>query len=124
MNIEFKLPCARTSGPRTLMVEPTLELGGRAPRLARLLALAHRLEGLVQSGEVKDYGNLARLGQVSPARISQIIVLLSLSPAIQEQILFLPADAPQFITELELRKIARESLWDRQHQLFEHHRKK
>ena len=124
MNIEFKLPCARTSGPRTLMVEPTLELGGRAPRLARLLELAHRLEGLVQSGEVEDYGNLARLGQVSPARISQIIVLVSLSPAIQEQILFLPADAPQFITELELRKIAREPRWDRQHQLFEHHRKK
>ena len=34
----------------------------RIPRLARLLALAHRFETLLQAGAVKDYATLARLG--------------------------------------------------------------
>jgi hypothetical protein len=63
---------------------------GRVPRVAKLLALAHRFEGLVQKGEVADYAALARLGQVSRARISQITSLLLLAPDLQEQILFLP----------------------------------
>ena len=63
---------------------------GRAPRVARLLALAHRLDRLLRTGVVRDYAELARLGHVTRARISQIMSLLSLSPAIQEQLLFLP----------------------------------
>ena len=63
---------------------------GRVPRVAKLLALAHRFEGLVQTGLVTDYAELARLGRVSRARISEIMSLLSLAPDLQEQILFLP----------------------------------
>src|SRR5262245_45757416 len=63
---------------------------GRVPRVAKLLALAHRFEGLVRNGEVADYAALARLGQVSRARLSQIMGLLSLAPDLQEQVLFLP----------------------------------
>src|SRR5882762_7041440 len=61
----------------------------RIPRLARLLALAHRCETLLQAGVVKDYATLARLGHVSRARICQIVSLLQLAPDIQEEILFL-----------------------------------
>jgi hypothetical protein len=63
---------------------------GRAPRLARLMALAIRFEELLSSGQVRDYAELARLGHVSRARISQIMNLRLLCPQIQEQILFLP----------------------------------
>src|SRR5262249_53073372 len=63
---------------------------GRVPRVARLLALAHRFEALVQEGVVRGYAELARLGQVTPARISQVMALLNLAPDLQEQILFLP----------------------------------
>jgi hypothetical protein len=63
---------------------------GRVPRVAKLLALAHRFEGLVRNGEVADYAELARLGRVSRARISQVMSLLSLAPDLQEQVLFLP----------------------------------
>jgi hypothetical protein len=63
---------------------------GRVPRVAKLLALAHRFEGLVRSGEVADYAELARLGRVSRARISQIMSLLSLASDVQEAVLFLP----------------------------------
>jgi hypothetical protein len=63
---------------------------GRVPRVARLLALALRFAGLLRQGVVADYAELAALGHVSRARISQIMNLLLLAPDIQEQILFLP----------------------------------
>ena len=63
---------------------------GRVPRVAKLLALAHRFEHLVRNGAVADYAALARLGWVSRARISQIMSLLSLAPDLQERVLFLP----------------------------------
>jgi hypothetical protein len=89
------------------------------PRIARLVALAHKLDGLVQAGLVRNYGTLARLGHVTPASLTQILALLYLSPAIQEQLLFLPAVDTRFISELELRRIAREPDWDRQKTRFE-----
>ena len=59
----------------------------QVPRITRLLALATKFEGLLQQGVVKDYAELARLGQVSRARVTQIMNLLSLAPDIQQQIL-------------------------------------
>ena len=38
---------------------------GRVPRVARLMALAIRFEGLLKAGVVKDYAELARLGHVT-----------------------------------------------------------
>jgi hypothetical protein len=52
------------------------------------MALALRLEKLLATGVVKDFRTLARLGHVSPARISQILSLLHLAPDIQEGLLF------------------------------------
>jgi hypothetical protein len=63
---------------------------GRIPRIARMMALAIRFDGLVRAGGVADYADLARLGHVSRARITQIMNLLALAPDVQEQILFLP----------------------------------
>ena len=63
---------------------------GRVPRVARLMALALRLDELVRTGQVASYSALAALGQVTRARISQIASLLHLAPDIQEAILFLP----------------------------------
>jgi hypothetical protein len=61
---------------------------GRVPRLARLMALALRCEGLVRSGQVQNLAELARLGHVSRARISQIMSLVQLAPDLQEELLF------------------------------------
>jgi hypothetical protein len=63
----------------------------RVPRISRLMALALRFDQLVHDGHIADYAALARLGQVSRARISQIMNLLLLAPDIQEALLFLPA---------------------------------
>jgi hypothetical protein len=86
-----------------------------------LLALAHRFEQLVRAGEVRDYAEIAQLGRVSRARISQILKLLTLAPSIQEHLLFLsprnPGEEP--ITERDLRPLAGEPRWDRQRERFE-----
>jgi hypothetical protein len=119
MQIEYTLPFRRGPRQRTFLTPPAREPDGRAPRVARMLALAHKLEGLVRSGAVKDYAELARLGHVSASRISQILLLLYLAPAIQEQILFLDVAHAQLLTEKDLRRVAREPSWDRQRVLFE-----
>jgi len=54
------------------------------------MALAIRMQELVDTGEVADYAELARLAHVSRARITQIMNLTLLAPDIQEAILFLP----------------------------------
>jgi hypothetical protein len=61
---------------------------------------------------------LARLAQVSPARISQIVILAQLAPSIQEQILFLSTEQAVGISEREVRAIAREPRWDLQRSRF------
>ena len=63
---------------------------GRAPWVSRLMALAIRMEELIRSREVTDYAELARLGHVSRARLSQIMTLNCLAPDLQEEILYLP----------------------------------
>jgi hypothetical protein len=81
----------KAQGRKALVLgPPALPQAGRVPRVAKLMALAIRFEGLLRGGVVKDYAELARLGHVTRARISQIMSLLYLAPDIQEQILFLP----------------------------------
>ena len=80
----------------------------RLPRVAKLMALAVRFEGLVRDGVVADYAELARLGHVTRARMSQIMSLLHLAPDIQEEILYLPPieSGKDALTEKRVRPIA------------------
>ncbi len=75
MKIEFTVPFGALS-PRTSLTETAPEPQGNPPRIARLLALAHKLDAQVRSGAIAVYGELARLGHISPARLTQIVVLL------------------------------------------------
>ncbi len=92
----------------------------RIPRVARLVALALRFEQLVRGGELTDYAQLARLGHVSGARLSQIMSLALLAPDIQEAILFLrPGQTgTHLITERHLRPLAAEPDWTEQRRLW------
>ena len=60
------------------------------PRVSRLMALAIHFDELIRKGTVRDYADLAKLGGVTRARITQIMNLLNLPPQIQEWLLFLP----------------------------------
>ena len=114
LTFEYQLPTRRN---RTLPPFPATQdtqLIGPPARVARLVALAHKLENMVRSGEVSDYDELARSAKVSPARIAQIVIVAQLAPAIQEYVLFLSTEHAGLITEPQLREIAREIRWDRQ----------
>lgn len=122
MTVEFTIP-----GRRRLRGQAEGEPPGRAsrpPRIACLLALAHRFDGLVRSGAVRDYAELARLSLVTRARVSQIMNLLNLAPDIQEYLLWLPPMTGYRITEREMRQIAGEVRWDRQRVLFRQHQQR
>ena len=117
MKIEYTLKLRRRAP--AFKTNPASEPQERPHRIVRILALAHRLEELARSGAVRDHGELARLGHVSPARICQFMTLLHLAPAIQEYLLFLTTAETIPVTEHALRKIAREPRWDRQRAIFE-----
>ncbi|MEW5980368.1 MAG: recombinase family protein [Acidobacteriota bacterium] len=89
---------------------------GKVPRVSRLMALAIKMDEPVRTGEVRDYADLARLGHVSRARITQIMNLLNLAPEIQEEILFLPSTfaGSDAVSERDLRAIASEVNWKKQ----------
>jgi hypothetical protein len=86
------------------------------PRIARLMVLAIRLEGLIREQTLPDYAAVACRGRVTRARMSQIMKLLNLAPDLQEQILFLP-ELPH-LNERNLRPIVRLIDWHEQRRLF------
>jgi hypothetical protein len=63
---------------------------GRIPRISRLMALAIRFDTLIRDGSIVNHSELARLGKISRARVSQMMSLLNLAPDIIEALLFLP----------------------------------
>jgi hypothetical protein len=93
---------------------------GRVPRVARLMALALRLDELVRTGQVANYSALASLGHVTRARICQIVNLLHLAPDIQEALLFLPPTqrGRDAILLADLQPIAAAFDWRKQRRLW------
>jgi len=87
------------------------------PRVARLMALAIRLEGLIRKQIIADYAEIARRGRVTRARLTQIMKLLDLAPDLQEQILFLPSLTR--LNERNLRPLVGRIDWHEQRRLFQ-----
>jgi hypothetical protein len=108
-------PRGYRSGPRSAVTAES-KAPARRPRIARLMALAIKFQGMVDSGEVRDYADLARLGYVSRARLTQIMNLLLLAPDIQEAIL--GADGPctrsTLMAERHVRSLAKLVPWEDQ----------
>jgi hypothetical protein len=86
---------------------------GRVPRVARLMALAVKLDGLVRGGTVRDYAALARLGRVTRARMTQVMNLTVPAPDTQEALLFLPpvAAGREPLALRDLQPVARLADW-------------
>jgi len=93
---------------------------GTIPRISRLMALAIRFDRLIKAGELADQADLARLGNVTRARVTQIMNMLQLAPDIQEDILFLPRTVKgrDPIREIMIRPIAAELEWRKQRRLW------
>jgi len=87
----------------------------RTPRVTRLMALAVKYQELVDCGELRDYADIARLGYVTRARMTQVMNLSNLAPDIQEQLLFPSGFLPP---ERGLRKLAGQVDWEMQRRMW------
>ena len=102
-------------------IAPVAESPGppRIPRFARLMALAIKFQDMVDRGEVRDYAELARLGYVSRARITQIMNMLNLAPDIQEELLTSsPLGTEAAVPERGLRHVTAVVGWSHQRKLW------
>ena len=98
-NVDVEVSIQRRGG-RKAVPEPA---ASRIPRITRLMALAIKFQAMIEQGEVRDYADLARLGYVTRARLTQIMNLALLAPGLQEELLFATGDAG--ITERLLRQV-------------------
>jgi len=90
--------------------EPKAPPPPRIPRISRLMALAIHFDRLIRKGTVRDYTNLAVLGGVSCARVTQIMNLLNLPPWRQEELLFLSPEST--LTEWGIRAECERVVWE------------
>lgn len=116
----------KRSGPRRVQPTKTEAAStpsrpvGRVPRVARLMALAIKLDGLIRAGEVASQRELAAVARVTPARVTQILNLLGLAPDIQETLLNLPpvTSGRDPVTEREMRPLTTMVRWTDQRQAW------
>ena len=106
----------RNGSQRRRLLGPKVPDPPRIPRIARLMALVIKFQDMVYRGEVGDYADLARLGYVSRARLTQIMNLLLLAPDLQEALLALVDAIEQRapLSERSLRKITMLVMWEDQ----------
>ena len=111
---------ARRAAKKTSQGEPADLPSGRLPRVARLMALAIRFDRLLETGTVADQTELAELGHVTRARVTQIMNMLYLAPDIQESILHLPrvSEGRAPIVERHIRPMVAEPEWAKQRPLW------
>ena len=84
------------------------------------MALAIHFDELIRRSDVEDSSEIARLGHVTPARVSQIMSLLQLAPNIMEGLLFLPRTmrGRDQVCERGVLRIANEADWQTQRALW------
>lgn len=89
---------------------------GRLPRVTRYMALAIYYEDLIRQGHIHDYAEVALLGHVTRARVTQIMNLRLLAPEIQERLISMDriVEGRDALCLRGLQSIALESDWRKQ----------
>lgn len=109
VSLRFKLPFgARGRRQR--------EAGSEPPsRVARMIALAHHIDDLVERGVVSSYGEVGRALGLSSTRMVQIADLTLLSPRIQEALLF----GEVVMSPRRAQKLIKLGTWEEQERVLE-----
>ncbi len=89
LTVTYKIKAKKRRPEKKPDTPPPPEKSATRPvsRAARMLALAHYVERLVEAGSLKSYADAARQLGVTRARMAQIINLLNLPPRVQEGLL-------------------------------------
>ena len=98
--------------PATLPKTPR----GRLPRVTRMLVQAYLFQRMLENGQARDLGDLARQFSLTRARVTQILNYTLLAPDIQAEILRFPLVEPRKdpLGERRVRALIREVLWEDQ----------
>ncbi|KAA5541570.1 hypothetical protein FYK55_18185 [Roseiconus nitratireducens] len=90
-------------------------------RVTKLMALAIKFQEMLRRGEAHDLTDLARIGNVSQPRMSQIMALNLLAPDIQQALLDLPPQGPgkPFLHEKRIRPITAILDWQEQRRAWD-----
>src|SRR5881296_1499722 len=112
--MEVEITIAPAKGRRSgRKAAPKVPDPPRIARITRLMALAIKFQDMIDRGEVRDQADIARLGYVTRARITQIMNLLNLASGIQEDILVASGSLAgrEAATERQIRSITKFVLW-------------
>lgn len=95
MKAEFKLAISvpfaarpQQGKPRAKKPNTAAAPASRPPRIATLMALAIHMNQSLRDRHVKDQASMAKVAGVTPARMTQVMHLLTLAHEIQEALLF------------------------------------
>lgn len=115
----------RRQGRRVELTDtPPTPPEARAPvrcpaKVARMLALGHHLQRLIDQGLVADRAGLARKLGLTRARVTQLLDLLLLAPDLQVAVLDLEAvDGIEPMVERALRTVAHAGSWAEQREAW------
>lgn len=86
----------------------------KEPQLRQNLILAHQIQSLLDNGQAQDVKQVAGWLNLSSVRISQFMNMLSLSPTIQQEILFTENAKISAIPEYKINELSHELYWDKQ----------
>ena len=122
LKVKFETAASRHGQRRIRSPQPSKPAPlQRTPHIARLMALAIRLEHLIETGQIANHAEIARTAGLTRARVTQILNLANLAPDIQQAVLEL-ADHPSESTRLkeaDLRRYSQIHYWGKQRRLFQ-----
>ncbi|MCY0998339.1 hypothetical protein OWM54_14485 [Myxococcus sp. MISCRS1] len=89
------------------------EVARRPAHVARMLALAHHVESVIERGLVASAADVAGQLGFTRARVTHLLDLRLLAPDIQEEVLFLEAvEGEEPLSERVLRAVAHAGTWE------------
>lgn len=93
---------------------------GRLPRITRYMALAIYYEDLIRNGHVHDYAEIAALGHVTLARVTQIMNSRLLAPDLRERLMWLAriVEGRNSVNLRTIQTIAILSDWNKQREIW------
>ena len=111
LQFDFNVPIEKL---KTIRIKKNDHAIQREPRLRQTLILAYQIEQIIEDKLARDFTEVADWLSMTKARLSQIMSLLYLAPAIQEEILL--TDSPKIyqVTVDTIQYIALEIDWNRQ----------
>ncbi len=111
LQFDFNVPISRL---KHIRLKKNHEVIQSEPRLLQSLILAYQIEQIIADGQAKDFTEAAEWLNMTKARLSQIIGLLNLSPAIQEEVLLTDSPKIRKTSVQQILPITAESDWNQQ----------